>query len=546
MAQHASKWNVVQSISGISADQTSFLTAPEAEYAIEANGEKVYRNKLRRSFHPVRFISPIETMRYPGISVPLNDTATQTHRTTTVRVGENNTMSMHVMKRVKIVVRCPAVFHEFGQHFFPPLGGSGGETMAAVAAAAAANAHWISRINAWGALMLKRVVIQAVDGSVLMDASAEFAMVRKYCIQKESVCAELLGKMPLMQEIDTLQIESGQDVEFVYDADLPCSRHPDNLFPVCLLPQGFVAQLEWRRQGEMFITSDGDEYGAPRPFVIDAQTGRLRPLEQRDLVATLEVQCHRIDEAQVTDLRTRASGAHGLNYKVVQAMLVGEKVVLLQNDPSEPRERLQQAARDAQDLLAFSSSSSTEQQVDFSATSVGARTHDILLEPSVGLCRGYITSYQLLHHRLRKNWLLYSGAIVGDPAPNEVPTRTDPIDAIGLVLDGTVWGGELVSAERARTEGFADHSAQQIHTNGFFYPILFADDWDGYDFDISLPHAPQQKRAVRIVRRAGTPSGVVRVWGLFEDKITFQLTPQGVMTVRSCFAYKGNPQQQRK
>jgi hypothetical protein len=220
-------------------------------------------------------------------------------------------------------------------------------------------------------------------------------------------------------------------------------------------------------------------------------------------------------------------------------MLVGEKVILLKNDARDTREQalLLQAANEAHELLPVTPDRRDNER-DFAATTLDARTHDVALTPSVGMCRGYITSYQLLHHRLRKNWLLYSGGILGDPKENEIPTRTDPIDAIGLVRDGRVWDGDLMSAERARTEGFSDHSAQQIHTNGFFYPVLFGDDWTGYDFDVSLPHAPLEKRAIRIVRRIGTTSGVVRVWGLYEDKLTFQLTPQGVMTARSSFVYK--------
>jgi hypothetical protein len=220
-------------------------------------------------------------------------------------------------------------------------------------------------------------------------------------------------------------------------------------------------------------------------------------------------------------------------------MLVGEKVILLQNDAVDPRERelLVQAANDAHDLMPVTPERHDEKR-DFADNSLAARTYDIPLLPSVGMCRGYITSYQLLHHRMRKNWLLYSGAILGEPTENEVPTRTDPIDAIGLVRAGVVQGNDLTSAERARTEGFSEHSAQQTHTNGFFYAQLFGDDWNGYDFDVSLEHAPQEQRAMRIVRRVGTTSGVVRVWGLFEDKLTFQLSTQGVMTVRSSFAFK--------
>jgi hypothetical protein len=326
---HMSKWTVTQPSSGMSADQTSFLTAPEAEYATAPNGDKVYRSKICRPYHPIRFIGPIETMRYSGIPVPLAHAKTQEQRTTSVHLGASNdvsrSMNMHMLKRVKVAVRCPAMFHEFGQQFFPPLhteaafttgGGGGASSTAESAAAAAAAMHWIARVNGWGALMLKRVSIQTVEGQVLMASNAEFVMVGKYCVQKENVCAEILGKMPWVQETDTLQIETGDDAEFVYDANLPCSQHPDNLFPVCLLPQGIVAQLEWRRFDDLFITSDDNEYGAPRPFVLDAQTGRLRPLESRDLTATLEVQCHRIDESQVADLRTRASGPHGLNCKV--------------------------------------------------------------------------------------------------------------------------------------------------------------------------------------------------------------------------------------
>jgi hypothetical protein len=336
---HASKWTVKQPGSGVSADQTSFLTAPEAAYTLGLNGEKVYRSKIWRSYHPTRFIGPIETMRYSGIRVPFADAKTPAQRTTTVHLGAPNdvarSMQMHVLKRVKIVVRCPAMFHE---QYFPPLRTDAAFTSGASSASgggAALSPNWISRINAWGALMLKCVSLHSVEGGgqPLTMSNAEFVMVRKYCLQKEGVCAELLGKMPLMQETDTLQIETGEDVEFVFDADLPCSQHTDSLLPVCLLPQGIMVQLEWRRFDDLFITSDNNEYGAPRPFVIDAQTGRLRALEPLDLTATLEVQCHRIDEAQIAELRARASGPHGLNYKVKEGE---EKTLACRSFPPPP------------------------------------------------------------------------------------------------------------------------------------------------------------------------------------------------------------------
>jgi hypothetical protein len=142
--------------------------------------------------------------------------------------------------------------------------------------------------------------------------------------------------------------------------------------------------------------------------------------------------------------RSRSRCARCFFYpQLVQPMLVGEKVILLQNDPTEPFERLQQAARDAHDMTNGDGQQPQpqpqphhEEVGDFAASSIVARTHDIALKPSVSMCRGFITSYQLLHHRLRKNWLLYSGPAIGEPIDDQVPVRTDPLDAIGLVRRG--------------------------------------------------------------------------------------------------------------
>lgn len=126
------------------------------------------------------------------------------------------------------------------------------------------------------------------------------------------------------------------------------------------------------------------------------------------------------------------------------------------------------------------------------------------------LARGFWVTYQIHEHVQNKKWRNFQDL-----------DSEDPIELIGLIVDGEIHSGYLSKAIDARKDAFIYGTTQQTSPSNSVYGIKIANSWNDMDMWQGVPDLTKKNVAVCVVRKESTGPGTIRVWGLLEEQIQF-------------------------